>query len=410
MAANELVYIKFSDEFQSFVDVSLIGLLIYLTSEVYYGLFQPAQDEMNLSVFWCCAILIYGLNSLLSLTFNYLYSSEGSICLIFAGTSFVTSLLAQLADERIFDFGLKRAFVNFSTNIVQYMNTSDIYQPNFTTYSQNEFIFSCFLALLSGLIGGMFFFPAFRLAKIHLLALKYTQSIIKRFFIYINFILPLVISLCWFKSFTKRSISIELDEEPKLSQIVLVELIKLVKSHSFKLYLIVILFFLRLVLYKTYAQAYLNTAYENATILRRSANKISSKKYISTVSQIYQYYGVVANQYILPLVILIFLTFLMKTMGNLNWCDLDWCKDVLNTLNDYLPKRSQSNRDFSLFKSIDELSKMNNNLNDIKNIFSPTVWHSIIGYLTFWSNTVWFAISCIGLLYYQYVDRALFYD
>jgi hypothetical protein len=365
---------------------------------------------MNLSVLWCFVILVYGLNSLLSLTFNYLYSSEGSICLIFAGTSFVTSLLAQLADERIFDFGLKRAFVNFSTNIVQYMNSSVNYQPNLTTYSQNEFMFSCFLALLSGLIGGMFFFPAFRLAKIHLLALKYSQSIVERFFIYINFILPLVISLCWFKSFTKRSISIEIDEESKLSQIILVEAIKLVKSHSLKIYLIILLFILRIILYKTYAQAYLNTAYENATNLRRSSNKISSKMYISTVSQIYQYYGVVANQYILPLVILIFLTFLMKTMGNLSWCELDWCQNILSNLNDYLPKPSQANRDFSLFKSIDELSNMNTNLNDIKNIFSPTVWYSIIGYLTFWSNTVWFAISCIGLLYYQYVDRALFYD
>ena len=105
--ATDLPHIKYTDEFQSFVDISLIGMLIYTTTEIYAGFFPTmALNEINLSMVWCAAIGVYGVSALTSIAMNYLRSSgaEASLMFIFASLSFVLSLVLQLGDGKFFDF------------------------------------------------------------------------------------------------------------------------------------------------------------------------------------------------------------------------------------------------------------------------------------------------------------------
>jgi hypothetical protein len=72
----DLYYIKYADDFQSFVDISCIALFIYATTEVYIAFFKPS-DEVNLSVVWCGMALCYGIMTLSTIALNYIRTEEG---------------------------------------------------------------------------------------------------------------------------------------------------------------------------------------------------------------------------------------------------------------------------------------------------------------------------------------------
>jgi hypothetical protein len=485
----DLYYIKYTDDFQSFIDVSLIALIIYITTEIYYNLFQP-HGEVNLSVVWCGMIVGYGFLTLSSITLNYLRTSEASLLLVFAGLSFMLSLLVQLADTKFFDFNLKDAFRNFSNSTVtliqqhlesQMLQTDDAssdaqksqtqqQQQNYPrpttsqkiyshikTYSTNELMFTCTLAAVSGFIGALLFFPSFRLARLHYLCLKYSDnSKFKRFVYYLSFMLPLLISLCWVKTsvFTRQprrsangtlldevnstnaadTVQAFLDYITKSDQTednwdnsnnqtvisyakevqktLVTGLTFVLKADNLHVYLILFAVALRIVLYNYYAQSYLNLGFELASSLRQRATRITNLQYINTLSSIYQYYGVVASQYVIPLVILLFMSFLLKTLGNYSWCgQAVWCQDVTAYVSSAVaPNRTAEGGTSSghLFKQL-ETAGFNFTLGHsaLSTIFTPFVLRSLIGYFTFWICTIWFTISCFGLLYYQYIDRSI---
>lgn len=111
----DLNFIKYTDDFQTFVDLSLAAIGIYLTTEFYLNVIVRSSDEINLSLIWCLMALVYGLGALVNITVNYLRSSsEASLLYVFAALSFVLSLVAQMADARLFDFQLIDAFKNVS--------------------------------------------------------------------------------------------------------------------------------------------------------------------------------------------------------------------------------------------------------------------------------------------------------
>ena len=111
----DLNFIKYTDDFQTFVDLAVAAIGIYATTELYLSVTGRASDEINLSVVWCLMALAYGLATLSSITVNYLRSaSEASLLYVFAALSFIVSLLIQMADTRLFDFNLLDAFRNVS--------------------------------------------------------------------------------------------------------------------------------------------------------------------------------------------------------------------------------------------------------------------------------------------------------
>lgn len=448
----DLHFIKYSDEFQSFVDVSLISMIIYITTEIYMAFIQP-KDEINLSLVWCAMIVVYGISTLISIARNYLEKSEGVLLFIFAGISFILSLLIQLADTKFFDFQIKDAFRNISSNTLSLIQNSYQMEENLKDkvsktvysnqnmysqlkfYSSNDLLFTCFIAFISAIIGALYFFPAFRLAKLHFLSLKYSQgSKLKRLVFYISFIMPLLISICWLKlgkntnTINQALNTTENSTIQKFLNLITPEnnnsdtsffykikmfVLNIFFAKNLKIYLVLIFFFIRLALFRHYAQSYLNLAYEIAAGIRKQSTKVTNKKYISSISSIYQYYGVVATQYIIPLYLLLFMGFLLKTLGNYTWCgNMEYCNQFVEMISNWSSNLKQNSTSSpSLFKRLESSHFNISQSHDAFNrIFTPYVLRSLIGYFTFWTNTIWFLISCLGLFYYHYFENQYFVE
>ena len=166
-------------------------------------------------------------------------------------------------------------------------------------YPTDELLFTVLIATLSGLIGALLFFPAFRLARLHFLCLKYSLgSKVKRFFHYLNFFLPLAVSVCWLKSdgfrratpikaasdtatdntagesivseFLSMVTPAHSDAPLTYSKQLQANITSIIFSPNFKIYVALALFLLRLVLYRFYAQSYLNLAFEMASYLKKN--------------------------------------------------------------------------------------------------------------------------------------------
>ena len=76
VAQHDLYYLRYTEDLQSFVDISCIALFIYTTTELYYAVVRPT-DEVNLSVVWCGMALLYGFTTLASIALNYTKTDEG---------------------------------------------------------------------------------------------------------------------------------------------------------------------------------------------------------------------------------------------------------------------------------------------------------------------------------------------
>lgn len=111
-----------------------------------------------------------------------------------------------------------------------------------------------------------------------------------------------------------------------------------VKSfESLRLILVVVSMLLRLCMMPIYLQAYLNMAYERTRALKNEVGKITNidlqKKvsknytrsaynyqfansyYFSQIASVFYYMCVVALQYVIPLVMCLFFSFMYKTLG-----------------------------------------------------------------------------------------------
>lgn len=143
---------------------------------------------------------------------------------------------------------------------------------------------------------------------------------------------------------------------------------------------------------------------------------------MKTISSVYQYYGVVASQYVIPLFVLLFMVFMLKTLGDLSWCGewqacnsaVDWLSTLAASIRPGNGSVSGSLAGTSTAGILRQLEANNFNVTGahtaLNQIFTPLVFRSLIGYFTFWTCSIWFLISCFGLLYYHYIDRQYFFS
>merc|ERR1712223_1206245 len=88
---------------------------------------------------------------------------------------------------------------------------------------------------------------------------------------------------------------------------------------SLRLYLVAVTILFRLVLMPRYLQAYLNLAYDKVNMLRQEAGKISNGDLQRIVIRVFYYLCVVTLQYVAPMILILYLSFLYKTLGGGSW-------------------------------------------------------------------------------------------
>lgn len=90
---------------------------------------------------------------------------------------------------------------------------------------------------------------------------------------------------------------------------------------SGRLILVVVAVVLRLALMPVYLQSYLNMAAKRVESLRKEAGRITNVELQRRIAAVFYYLCVVALQFVAPLLMCLFLTFLYKTLGRLEFID-----------------------------------------------------------------------------------------
>ena len=91
---------------------------------------------------------------------------------------------------------------------------------------------------------------------------------------------------------------------------------------TLRLYMVVIRILFRLAVMPCYLQSYLNIAFTKLEELKQEAGKISNIDLQKTVAHVFYYTAVITLQYVAPLIMILFLSLIYKTMGGGSWTGL----------------------------------------------------------------------------------------
>ena len=160
-------------------------------------------------------------------------------------------------------------------------------------------------------------------------------------------------------------------------------------------------------------------------MLRQEAGKISNVDLQRIVIRVFYYLCVVTLQYVAPMILILYLSFLYKTLGGGSWigepattpsavsnssiADVEGTEEFPEavsessdevTLESLLPVQGEQTvealqEQFSLAWS------------SLKHVFTTEVFRGLLGFSTWWCCFVWFASAAIGIGYQSYFAESL---
>ncbi|XP_048359378.1 transmembrane protein 161B isoform X3 [Sphaerodactylus townsendi] len=301
-----------------------------------------------------------------------------------------------IVTENYLEFGLESGFSNFSESAVQFFEKQGLESRG----PVSKLTFKLFLAVLCSLIGAFLTFPGLRLAQMHLDALSLAPEKITQTLLHINFLSPLLMVLLWVKPITKDYIM-----NPPLGK----ETVPLMSEATFdtvRLWIIILLCALRLAMMRSHLQAYLNLAQKCVDKMKKEVGRISTVELQKMVARVFYYLCVIALQYVAPLVMLLHMTLLLKTLGNYSWGI--YPDSSSNSLMDNSPLRDSVNSEPSPDDGKMQLTvlELTMALGSLKNIFTPLLFRGLLSFLTWWIAACLFSTSLFGLFYHQYLTTA----
>ena len=385
---RDVIQVKYVDDFFSLVDFISGSVVIFILTEVYLyvvPILRQNNDhlaELNLSLFWSFVSLLLALTVLTKFVREYLKADEGILCILFGALSFLLALCLQYIDERMFQFNLKETYGN---RTLVYSDENDEER----NYLDRRFIYVVmFLSIINAYQSIVLFFPAFRFGQLqYLFVTKTKKRDVKQICLFvltvINFVLPIFVCLLWFKPIIERFTS---------EQLLWIKILSIVAS-----------IVLRIVLFKPYMQIYLDTAFDRVKTLyeqQQSTNtRVTNLAYQRNVTSIFFYLGVVASQYILPVLIELILCFYFKVFAHNESIPLSeqpppslppkWLQDV----DSYMMTSSNSSSSILL------------TWNEMQALFKQPHVSVLLSYLLFWHHTMFCVVSCGSLIYNTYIQR-----
>lgn len=175
---------------------------------------------------------------------------------------------------------------------------------------------------------------------------------------------------------------------------------------TLRLWLIILLCVLRLAMMRSHLQAYLNLAQKCVDQMKKEAGRISIVELQRMVARVFYYLCVIALQYVAPLVMLLHMTLLLKTLGNHSWgiypeAVSPW--PVGNHLPSNLVYPELPSPDGKMKGTVTQITVA---LSSLKNIFTPLLFRGLLSFLTWWIAACLFSTSLFGLFYHQYLTVA----
>ena len=174
-----------------------------------------------------------------------------------------------------------------------------------------------------------------------------------------------------------------------------------------------------------YLQAYLNLAYDKVNMLRQEAGKISNVDLQRIVIRVFYYLCVVTLQYVAPMILILYLSFLYKTLGGGSW--IGEPAATLSTVANSSIADVEASEEFpeAVSESSDEVTlesllpaqgeqtvealqeQFSLAWSSLKHVFTTEVFRGLLGFSTWWCCFVWFASAAIGIGYQSYFAESL---
>ncbi|XP_061095650.1 transmembrane protein 161A [Conger conger] len=308
----DALVLRFFLEYQWLIDFALYAFGIYMFTEGYYCVVD-ASKEVNIGAIWCVLTIFFCLRTLHTLMSHYFRSDEGgerSVCLAFGFLSLLVAMLVLVVREDYLEFGLEPGFASLFDNLEIFAKQQGYEWSVPITKLTVKFGLAAFCAF----IGALLAFPGLRLAQTHLDAVEMnTGRPLIQILLHLSFLSPLVVLVLWIKPIARDF----LGNAPMGKSTV--TLISSSVFSSVRLWTVVALCFLRLALTRYHLQAYLHLAPKWVEQMKREAGRIAAVDIQRKVTRVFCYLTVVTLQYLTPILLILFSTLALKSLGDFSW-------------------------------------------------------------------------------------------
>ncbi|CAG7837937.1 unnamed protein product [Allacma fusca] len=395
----EVRHLKFYPEYHWAVDFTLYAIIIYIATEIYYGLVNPL-NEMNLSVFWCLLSLMMCLSVLGKLTAIYFRGDEvmgeRSMCLVMGTGYLLMAMIILIVSEDNLEVGVDSAYQSFHDNASAFLKTQGLDSSG----PASKLIVKFTIAVCCAFLGTFFTFPGIRVSKMFWDSLKYCEGqLFLKFWINLSYILPFVLTLLWVKPIGRElfaRIPIGTGGEPLMTDSAF---------ESLRFHLVIFMVVLRVVLMPWFLQAFLNVAQDKLNEQIKEAGRILNTEIQKKVAGIYYYLCIVALQYIAPVLVCLLCCLMYKTLGGGSW--LGSYFDSIEAVERPDPSGTTP---ASFLPETDAIKPATEHfaiaLASLKQVFNATVFRGIFGFATWWCLFLLFASSAVGSVYLSFLTAA----
>ncbi|GBP50413.1 Transmembrane protein 161B [Eumeta japonica] len=269
---------------------------------------------------------------------------ERSTCIVSFCVFLLIAMIVLIIDESNLEVGVDPAYDNFYDNASKFLENQGLSSVG----PASKLILKLSIALWAAIVGTVFTFPGLRMGQMYWDSLKMSNE----------------------------------------------------AFDTLRLVAIIIAVLLRVALLPRHLQAYLDMAQRRLDIMNNEAGRITNIDLQKKITSVFYYLCVVALQYICPIVMCLFLTFMYKTLGGYTWTGLFYeSQSVSNetiTKVNILNVGSESEAEATIKESAQQFQLAFENL---KMVFTPEVFKGLFGFGTWWCCFAVFITNSLGLAY-----------
>ncbi|KAF4532452.1 hypothetical protein B566_EDAN003027 [Ephemera danica] len=394
VSALDVVHLRYYAEYQWLLDFAVYSSLVYILTEVYYAVF-PVRNEVNLSMLWCLLVIGFAFKVLVQLTVQYFRSDESigerSMCIVAAFGYLLVAMMVLIMDESRLELGLDKAYASFQSSAAEWLQNQGVD----TSGPASKLILKLCFAVWCGLIGSLFTFPGLRMAKMHWDSLSYcSERPLMRLLLNVSFASPFLLTLLWVRPIARDYLAV------RLFSGMTTPLMTEAQFDSARLLLVIGAVVLRLLLMPIYLQAYLNMAHHRLEEQKKEAGRITNKELQKKIAAVFYYLCVVTLQYIAPILMCLYLSCMLKTLGGYTWTGVE-LEEPECSMSDAPPVVAAiAGEDLSP-------QEVTLALSSLKQVFTTDVFRGVLGFSSWWCLFTWFSSASLGALYQSYFGRGL---
>ncbi|KAG5276167.1 hypothetical protein AALO_G00128610 [Alosa alosa] len=398
----DALVLRFFVEYQWLIDFAVYATGIFLFTETYYSVVD-ASKEVNIGAIWCVLTVFFCLRTLHTLMSHYFSADadgESSVCLAFGFLSLLVAMLVLVVREDYLEFGLEPGFNSLFDNLEVFAK-----QQGYSEWSVpvTKLTVKLGLATVCGFIGALLAFPGLRLAQTHLDALQMNSDrpFVKAL-LHISFLSPLLVIVLWVKPIARDFLA----NAPMGKTTV--TLIPSSMFNSVRLWTVVALCVLRLLVTRYHLQAYLNLAQKWVEQMKREAGRIAAIDIQRKVTRIFCYLTVVTLQYLIPILLILFSTLALKTLGDFSWCFAEETPGVtpalvLPTSPPPVPLEDDEEADDMEEEVQATVAQLAAAFHGLCSVLTPLFFRGFFAFLTWWVAACQVISSLFGIYFHQYL-------